>query len=99
MGTFLRSNGEILPLNCKDATLAMYNPTRVIDALDEAKSTITRFRDGRIMMIKRHVFHRDKIANVDVFKLPMRASDTYVSQRFVDLWMSHGLKGLAFEHV
>jgi len=96
IGDYLKDYGEFLPLICEDAKIVMYNPTRVIDALDEQKSTITRFDDGRIMMIDKHVFHADKIADVDVFKLPMRASATYVSQRFADIWASHGLTGLDF---
>jgi len=96
MGDRLRSYGEFLPVICDDAEIVLYNPTRVIDALDERRSVLSRFQSGRIMMIDKHVFHADKIADVDVFKLPMRASATYVSQRFADIWASHGLTGLDF---
>ncbi|MEP7042573.1 MAG: DUF1629 domain-containing protein [Dokdonella sp.] len=93
---YLQRYGELLPLICKDAEIVMYNPTRVIDALDEQASEIERFDNGRIMTIDKHVFHADRIRNVDIFKLPMRASSTYVSQRFIDIWTAHKLTGLNF---
>jgi hypothetical protein len=78
----------------------MYNPTRVVEALDEPASSVIRFSDGRIMMIQRHVFRADVIGETDVFKLPnLRVSPTFLSQRFVDRWEASGLKGLDFERV
>jgi hypothetical protein len=56
LGSMLRDNGELLPLACAEDDLVIYNPTRVVDALDEAASTIRRFSGGKIMMIQRHVF-------------------------------------------
>lgn len=96
LGEYLQRYGEFLPLICKDVEVVLYNPTRVIDALDDEKSDIARFDSGRIMAIDKHVFRPDKIADFDVFKLPMRGSATYVNQRFADRWASHGLTGLDF---
>jgi len=78
----------------------MYNPTRVIDALDEDASSVLRFSGGRIMRINRHVFRPEVVKGIDVFKIPnLRVSPTYVSQRFGDLWNSADLKGLEFKQV
>src|SRR5262245_13171518 len=33
VGSMLRSHGELLPLECAEADLVIYNPTRVVDAL------------------------------------------------------------------
>ena len=78
----------------------MYNPTRVIDALDETVSSVQRFTGGRIMMIQRHVFRVAVIGGIDVFKSPnLRVSPTFLSHRFVDRWNASGLKGLEFKQV
>jgi len=100
LGTLLREYGELLPLACSKAHVLIYNPIRVIDALDERASSVLRFRDGRIMMIKRHVFRHDIVRDVDVFKIPsLRVSPTFVSQRFIEAWEVSGLKGLEFQEV
>ena len=97
MESILLKHGELLPLDCPGEELYIYNPLLVLDALDESASTITRFRDGRIMGIDRHVFRPDVIRGVDVFKLSCKTvSLTYVSQDFVDLWQASGLWGLEF---
>jgi len=100
LGPLLREYGELLPLKCRDADLVMYNPTRVIDALDEEASSVIRFPEGRLMWIRHHVFRADVVTDIDIFKIPnLRVSPTFVSHRFVDRWMASGLKGLEFTHV
>ncbi|NUQ77987.1 MAG: hypothetical protein HUU21_31015 [Polyangiaceae bacterium] len=100
LGPMLREHGELLPLECPEAELWVYNPTRVIDALDEEASTIHRFKSGKIMRIKRYVFKAHLIEGVDIFKLPnLRAESTFVSHRFVDLWNESKLTGLEFTPV
>lgn len=100
LGLMLREYGELLPLACSEAEVVMYNPTRVIDALDEAASSVLRFSGGRIMMIQRHVFRADVIDGIDVFKIPnLRVSPTFFSHRFVDRWKAGGFKGLEFKQV
>src|SRR5688572_26157927 len=85
LGPLLQEHGELLPLECSEADLVMYNPTRVLDALDQTASSVLRFGDGRIMMIQRHVFRAEALAGVDVFKLAnLDVSPTFVSERFVD---------------
>jgi hypothetical protein len=96
----LRENGELLPLACPDAELHMFNPTRVLDALDEQASSIERFEDGRIMLIRRHVFRPALVRGVDIFKIPNpRAGSIFVSERVVQVWTSAGLRGLTFQRL
>lgn len=100
LGSVLRANGELLPLDCSEAELVIYNPTQLIDALDEAVSSMLRFGDGRIMMIQRYVFRPDVVTNVDIFKIPnLRVSPTFLSHRFVQEWNRSGLSGLDFKEV
>ena len=67
LGSLLRDNGELLPLRCGEAEVKLFNATRVLDALDEAASSIVRFGTGRVMWIKRYVFRPEAIRDVDIF--------------------------------
>jgi hypothetical protein len=100
IGTILEANGELLPLECADAELWVYNPTNVLDALDKEATVGDRFDDGCFSTIDKYVFRSNVVENVDVFKLKNeRASSTYVSDRFVEMWKAAGLTGLRFDKV
>ncbi len=97
MTPLLQKHGELLPLLCKETEVTMYNPTHVLEALDPEKAIIKYFPNSSdIMMVKHYSFREELVRDVDIFKLPGRASNTFVSQRFVDLWNASGLKGLRF---
>lgn len=99
VGAFLEEHGELLPAGCPDADLAIFIP-KVVDALDEAASSILRFSNGRIMRITKHVFRAEVVGETSAFKIPnLRVSPTFVGERFVDLWNSAGLTGLDFKRV
>jgi hypothetical protein len=97
----LASGGEVLPLATDDGTdLSVLNVTRVLDAIDEQRSDILRFPgSGRIMRIQSIAFLEPIVRGVDIFRLPHRASPTYVSERFVKAVQDAGLRGLEFNQV
>ncbi len=98
LGDILLQHGELLPLRCEEAELHIYNPWILPDALDEGRSEIVRFDDGRIMHIEQYVFREEIVRGVDIFKLGiMRASPTLFSRRFVKRWRDSGLWGLDFD--
>lgn len=98
MKPLLEEYGELLPLECSDAELWVYNPTVVLNALDDKASEGDRFEDGRFMIIDKYVFYPDVVKGVDIFRLGNRRSrPTFVSDRFVELWKSSGLVGLRFD--
>lgn len=98
--SILEPCGELLPVDCRDASLLIYNVTRVIDALDESSSELVRFSSGRVMGITRYAFRPELIAGVDAFKIPnLRVSRTFLSARFVQAWKDNGLRGLDFQQV
>lgn len=100
LGATLQQYGELLPLQCPDEELVVYNPTRLVDGLDEEQSSILRFSSGKIMLIKQYAFRESVIKELDVFKIPnLRVSPTFVSHRFVEQWKSSGLVGLDFKQV
>lgn len=92
---------ELLPLGTEDATeLFVVNVLRVVDALDEDRSIVVRFpSSNRIMRVTRPHFREADIRGLDMFRLPFRASPTYLSQRFVDAVAEAKLVGLEFLRV
>lgn len=100
MGSYLREYGELLPLDCSEANLSIFNATHVLKALDEEASSVMRLSNGRIIRVNRHVFRSDCIAGHDFFKISnLRVSPIFFSKRAVQLWESTDLKGLAFTRV
>ena len=95
-----RADGEILPLATDgDVELFVFN-AQVKDAMDVARSSLVMFPEtNRIMQVKQIAFIEAVIHGVNVFRLPHRASATYVSQHFVDSVTSAGLCGLEFNCV
>ncbi|RAZ86993.1 hypothetical protein DPM33_27005 [Mesorhizobium hawassense] len=90
----LRPHGELVPLRGEKVWLL--NVTRVIDALDEARSQIVRFEDGDMLAIERYAFDAGKIGSAEVFKLPMRASPVFVNDMFVERVRRAGLRNVSF---
>ena len=100
LGDVLADYGKLLPLSCPDAELWVFNALRLVDALDEEQSTLVRFTGGRIADIQRHVFHPDRVAGVEIFRLPqMPRGWLYLSGDVVDRVQSAGLRGAGFDLV
>jgi hypothetical protein len=100
MNEVLRRNGEVLPLRCTTDELFVFNPTNLVDCLDEDASDVVRFSNGRIMWIRRHVFRTDRLFDIDAFKIPnLRVSPIYVTDSFVGRWTEVGLTGIRWGRV
>lgn len=96
----LSSSGEILPLNSEEGTFFAHNVTNVFEVLDEPRSMIRRFSDGKVMNIEKHAFTKEKLDGVGIFKIPEeRLGRVFVSEKFVVKVEQSGLKGFLFEKV
>lgn len=96
----LEANGEVLPLSTNDGVDLFVLNAHVVDALDEANSSLMKFPGtNRIMRIRKVAFVASKVEGIDVFRLPHRASPTYMSERFVERVKGAGLRGLVFKEV
>lgn len=85
LGPVLADHGELLPLECADANLVVFNATRVIDALDEQHSDVVRFSSGRIMDIKKAAFRGELLTGSVVFKIPqMLVGPLYFTSEMVE---------------
>jgi len=98
LGDVLADHGEVLPLlPVRGEEFFLFNVTRVIDALDEENSLLTRFPGGRIMVIDAPTFIEPKIRGVHLFKLPnQRVNLIFVSDYFAERVRSAGLTGMEF---
>ncbi len=72
----------------------------VIDALNIKKSKIDYFSGtSRIKRINRYVFDKEKLFNIDAFKLPIVASPVFVTDSFMKKYSENNLTGLDFSLV
>lgn len=94
----LEDAGELLPLDSPDGTYVVLNVTRVLDALDEDRSEVRRFKStGRIMNIDRYQLIPDRIGDAGIFKLgQIPRMYTFVTDRFVRRVLDAGLEGFDF---
>jgi len=93
----LDAHGELLPLEDEEGVeLFAYNP-KAIDALDHQLTQGSRYDNGRIKLPNNHVFIPSVLEGVDIFRQTKeRATDTYLSERFLQRWKKAKLKGLDF---
>lgn len=101
LAEILKDHGELLPLQCDDAELWVYNVRRVIDALDEPRSKVVRFPGtGRIMTVERYAFRSDQVNGHLLFKVrQLPRGPVFVTDTFVKLVRSQQLVGLDFKPV
>jgi len=90
--------GEFLPLLCEQADLDLFNVLTVVDALDEEASQVVRFdSSGRIMTIERHEFHREKLPERAIFRVPEAPETIFYTDTMADEFDSFELRGLCGE--
>lgn len=90
---------ELLPLDCGDEPLTAVNVTTVVDALDEQVSDITRFKDGRIMMIDRYIFSPGAVPEHGLFKVPQDMRGATFCTEPMARFLSRRLDGLNLREV
>jgi hypothetical protein len=96
---FLEPNGELLPLTCAEGTYQAYNCTRVLDAIDEDRSRLTRHK-GLIMRIDQPEFFPERVAGLEIFKWTGRPTGpVFVGDGFVKRVREAGLVGFKLERV
>ncbi len=75
-----------------------FNPTTIVDLLDEEKSEIARFRSGGVMAVDKHVLLDSVTSLPPIFKIPQtRRNTTYVNEQFVQRVQASGLLGFRFD--
>lgn len=92
VGALLRPHGELLPLVCDDARLALFSAPVVVGVLDGDRSDIVRFGSGRIMALRAPAFHAAALGDTKAFKLAeMPRGDLYLAGELVDAIRATGM--------
>lgn len=98
---YLKGHAQIFRLKHRDGVLYVINVTDVIDCLDYDKSEIKRFpSSGRVMKVIKYAFHRSRLKNTTIFKLPEFVKTTcYVTEEFKKVTEENNIKGFKFEEL
>lgn len=90
--------GEFLQLSCEGNEFFIFNVLIQLDALNEEKSEVKRFKSsGGIMRVVRYEFFPEVIDDQVIFKIPQQKTRTYVTDKLVEKVIEHGLEGLGFD--
>jgi hypothetical protein len=98
VGHLFTPYGELLPLDIDGDVnqIFWFHCTNVLDAIDEKKSKIRRFDDGRIMAIDDYAFHSDRIGSNEIFHIPGGGYRPFFTESIKQKIESLGLTGLDF---
>jgi len=101
IGKTLEQFGEILPLDCPETKFWVFNPTIVLDALDEDNSDVERFSPGgRIMFFKKYFFRPEILVGKFLFLINQRPTGpTFATESFAELIKVNKFTGLDFMEV
>jgi len=98
LGAHIDGLGQWLKLECDEAPYWLFNITNVLDALDESRSELARYRSGGVMAIDRYVFHPERLCGQMMFTPSQRPSAyNLVTDEFVKLVEQHKLTGFHFK--
>ena len=99
LGDMLSRNGELAPIKMDEAMQYYgFNPTRVVNVVDEEKSNIAYFSDGGLMDIDHYVLRPDVKELPPIFRIPQLVENTtYVSDEFIARVNECKLTGFRFQ--
>ena len=99
LGDMLSRKGELAPIKLDEAMQYYgFNPTRIVDVVDEEKSTIAYFSDGGLMDIDHYVLRPDVKELPPIFRIPQLVENTtYVSDEFIARVNECKLSGFRFQ--
>lgn len=94
---FVGQKIQIIPIRVEDCQYAIVNTTEVLDGvLNEKKSKLTRFQNGRIMDVEDYVLKpQNKIHNI--FKLSQFPVFSFISEELYNAIKKLNLTGITFE--
>lgn len=97
VGPLLEPDGEFLPVGGAATGCHLFNCTAWSDSLDQSRSELARFSDGRIMRIKRVVLTADAFDRARVIRLEQTPrGPLYFSEDLIRRVDALGLTGTIF---
>jgi hypothetical protein len=99
LGPLLNGHGEFAPIALDEPIRYFgFNPTTIVDILDESRSEMVYFSSGRVMRVDKHVLLDSVTSLPPIFKIPQtRRNTTYVNEAFVTRVEDTGLTGFRFD--
>jgi hypothetical protein len=99
VGGLMSAHGELLPVEHigRRETLHWFHCTTVIDAMDESRSVMKRFADGKVMSVQRLWVHPEKLRDAMLFHIPQNGSFLLCTDTFKQQIEALGLTGLKFK--
>lgn len=96
--TLIQDSTQVLYAKSNSQKLYVLNVTTIIDCLDYENSKLKRFpSSGRIMRVEEYAFHKEKLKDVFIFKIPEELhAHPYVTDEFKMLIEQNGIKGFKF---
>jgi hypothetical protein len=97
IGNLLTQFGELLPLECSDADLFIYNTTCFVDALDFVRSDVIELDPGVVKSVINPVLLSRSLGAQQMFKLKrVITSGTFAGEKIKQAWERANLRGLSF---
>lgn len=96
----LKNHGQLLSLRCKEGEYYFFNVLTVVEAINDTKSQVLKFEDGRIMYVLKYVLKKIDYSKIPIFKLHNLLSfSTFVNEEFFTIVNENYLKGYYFNMV
>jgi hypothetical protein len=107
MRTVFEMSGEILPLNLDGSEIYALNVLECVNALDQKNTKWEYYDNGEKRKILNHFFHRSRITESSIFKIPETSKTQVLTyseikdpmDEFFSLYMKYNLRGLQFEEI
>lgn len=100
LGSMLADAGYLLNTRLPGADhYKLFICGRLIDAIDQERSDIERFRDGGVWWLRRYELRAELLRDMHVFRLKHKRNRLFVSDQFVCLMQEHELTGFEFTEI
>jgi len=93
------ATGNWTKLIADDVVFWIFEPTLIVDALDESLSDLSRLPDGMVIGVNSHAFHAQKVPGDRIFLIKSMPYDLLCTDHFVNLSSSQGWEGIRFQPI
>ncbi len=98
LSSLLNPAGELLPITVSDDPLEAFNPTNLVDCLDQATSQYNIRRNGNIGRLLKPSIDTTKLHDLALFRTPeAQRNALFATEVFKQAYDTAGLIGLIFE--
>ncbi|GAA5445404.1 hypothetical protein Misp06_03607 [Microbulbifer sp. NBRC 101763] len=99
LGPLIEEFGELLKLPVDGKMYYAFNPTAIIDCIDQEKTEWRINRQGKRGRLIKIALTKSKLGNEEIFQLPEIHSKLYVTEKLMEAIKEHNISGLVFKPV